>query len=580
MSLSLTANPDELRKQFLALLTRQDVANLLDISEYQLRFHLYICPPSKRYVAFQVAKKNGGNRQILAPSNGLKIIQQKLNRVLQAVYAPKACTHGFVLSRSIVSNARTHSKKRYVLNIDLKDFFPSINFGRVRGLFLTRPYGLNSDVATILAQMCCFDNQLPQGAPTSPVISNMICAKMDTQLLRLAERYKCDYSRYADDLTFSTTLPKFPQALASVVGQSGQVEIGEELLRIIRNNGFEVNEQKVRLRDRRTRQEVTGLNANQFPNVRRRFVRQIRAMLHDWEACGFELAEEKFRRNYDKKYRAPFKRVPSFGQVVKGKIEFLGMVRGKDNPIYVSFRSKLAELAPELVREPPREVVARFGGTRLQVVTEGKTDWRHLKAALRKLRELGSYRGLEVDFLEDDDDKMGSAQLLKLCEASVKLPPAKRTVHIFDRDEPEVVKRVSNGDNTYRMWGPNCYSFAIPIPSHREGHPEISIELYYRDEEIKRKDSLGHRLYLSNEFYPESGRHITENLNCTDLQKVKRLRNSIIDDRVFSANNENVALPKSAFAENVLTGAPGFDDFDFSEFRKIFDLLESISREQ
>jgi RNA-directed DNA polymerase len=240
VSLTLSASGDELVKQFFALRTRQDVAELLEIDDSRLVYHLYIVSYSEKYTTFDIPKKSGGVRRISAPATALKIIQRKLNQVLQHAYESKAPVHGFVYGKNIVTNAQMHKGKRYVFNVDLKDFFPSINFGRVRGMFTAIPYNLNPDVATVLAQICCFDNQLPQGAPTSPIISNMICAKMDSQLRRLAQSHRCIYTRYADDITFSTSMRGFPDALASV-NPAGQMEVGSELRRIIEENGFEIN---------------------------------------------------------------------------------------------------------------------------------------------------------------------------------------------------------------------------------------------------------------------------------------------------------------------------------------------------
>lgn len=182
MSIQLNQSGDELRKKFLGLQARQDVADLLEVDVKRLNYHLYIASPHQRYKSFDISKRSGAKRRIDAPISALKIIQRKLNQVLQYVYQTKQAVHGFINNKSIITNARTHLRKRFVLNVDLKDFFPSINFGRVRGLFMAHPYNLNAEVATILAQICCHNNQLPQGAPTSPTISNMICAKLDDQL--------------------------------------------------------------------------------------------------------------------------------------------------------------------------------------------------------------------------------------------------------------------------------------------------------------------------------------------------------------------------------------------------------------
>jgi len=355
MSFVLSKGADELTERFFALSTPRDVASLLEIDYARLVYHLYKVPPHEKYVTFQVPKRSGGSRTISAPATALKIIQQKVNQVLQCVYEPKASVHGFVRRRSILTNASKHVRRSYVLNLDLKDFFPSINFGRVRGMFMAVPYGLHADAATILAQICCFNNELPQGAPSSPIISNMICARMDSQLRRLAQKWRCYYTRYADDMTFSTAMPSFPASLATV-DPLGQVHCGRELADTIIANGFSINPNKVRLRTRYRRQEVTGLTVNEKPNVDRRYVRRVRAMLHDWATHGFEAAQNHFLQDCDVKHRDPQRDPPSFGSVVKGRIEFLGMVRGRDDVIYRRLLRELKALAPDLVTAPIDEL--------------------------------------------------------------------------------------------------------------------------------------------------------------------------------------------------------------------------------
>jgi RNA-directed DNA polymerase len=178
------------------------------------------------------------------------------------------------------------------------------------------------------------------------MITNMICAKMDSQLQRLAKTCKATYTRYADDITFSTTLKQFPESLAKVITEEEEerVILGEPLLRIITENGFQVNEQKIRLQTKGNHQEVTGLTTNQFPNVDRRFVRQIRAMLHDWQKFGLEASERKHRERYRNKANFPGKGECNFKEVLRGKIEFIGMVKGKDDQVYKKFLSRYDQL--------------------------------------------------------------------------------------------------------------------------------------------------------------------------------------------------------------------------------------------
>ena len=190
---------------FHSLDTPKAIAELLGFKPSYLKQLLYVIPKEECYVQFEIPKRlRGGKRQISAPIAPLKEIQRRLNFVLQAVYEPKPSIHGFTIARSIVTNARFHVQKPVVFNLDLEDFFPSINFGRVRGMFMARPYNCDPAVATVLAQICCWKNELPQGAPTSPVVSNMLCARLDDELQRLAREQGWVYTRYADDLTFST----------------------------------------------------------------------------------------------------------------------------------------------------------------------------------------------------------------------------------------------------------------------------------------------------------------------------------------------------------------------------------------
>lgn len=341
----MCAEPEELKSKFAALKTRQDIADLLEVDRAHLNYHLHISPPSTRYTAFEIPKRSGGTRKITTPVTALKIIQQKLNQVLQHVYYDRRrpSVHSFIPKRSIVTNARTHLRREWVLNVDLRDFFPSITFPRVRGLFIAKPYEIAPDAATVLAQICCFDDKLPQGAPTSPIVSNIICAKLDNELLRLARKHKCRYTRYVDDLTFSTNESDFPPALAKINPQ-GQVVVGDELNHIIHENWFEINPDKVRLRRRNLRQEVTGLTVNEKLNVRRRYVSQIRAMLHAWERDGLENAEREFLKRHYIKHRAPFKKPPLLEQILNGKIGFLGWVIGKDNPLYLRYYHQFRRL--------------------------------------------------------------------------------------------------------------------------------------------------------------------------------------------------------------------------------------------
>src|SRR5262249_30494397 len=148
---------------------------------------LYKAPENTRYKAFEIPKRAGGMRQIHAPHGLVRTMQEKLAPILQERYDAHPAAHGFIKERSILTNAKGHVGQRLVLNIDLADFFPSINFGRIRGLFMAQPFGMGAGAATVCAQICIHRNGLPQGAPTSPVLSNFIASTLDRRLSRLAK---------------------------------------------------------------------------------------------------------------------------------------------------------------------------------------------------------------------------------------------------------------------------------------------------------------------------------------------------------------------------------------------------------
>jgi RNA-directed DNA polymerase len=182
MGIDLTSSIDDRKRQFASLLSFDNLAELLEVKPGYLNYVLYKIPLEDRYTTFTIPKKSGDqDRTIHSPIPPIKIIQRKLKQVLEHVYEPRYSVHGFVARRNIVTNTMAHKrsqkyrrsrKLKYVLNVDLEDFFPSIHFGRVRGLFHKR-YELSYEAATWLAQICCFQGGLPQGAPTSPIISNL-----------------------------------------------------------------------------------------------------------------------------------------------------------------------------------------------------------------------------------------------------------------------------------------------------------------------------------------------------------------------------------------------------------------------
>ena len=194
-------------------------------------------------------------------------------------------SHAFRNGYSIITNAKAHTSRRYVLNVDLQNFFPSLHFGRVRGFFLkNNDFKLAEPVATLIAQIACNDASLPQGSPCSPILSELLTHFLDMRLVKLAARSKCSYTRYADDLTFSTNQKVFPAALAVAVGEGWA--LGGELKARIMDAGFTINHSKTRMQVRGSRQTVTGLTVNEKVNVPQRYYKLARAMTNSFLTTG------------------------------------------------------------------------------------------------------------------------------------------------------------------------------------------------------------------------------------------------------------------------------------------------------
>lgn len=314
--------------------TFKDIADALGIKTGYLR-RLLFEEKNNLYTEFEIQKKNGSLRKVYSPNEKLLFIQRRLLTILENSVNVHLKAHGFVKDKNTVSNARLHLRKKYLLNVDLEDFFQNITSGRVRSMFLNY-FRLNNTVSSTLTNLCCHPmGFLPQGAPTSPMISNILCKTLDRDLDRLGKSsFGSSYSRYADDISFSSNRP-FKENIVSE--QHGNVILGSSLLDIISRNGFKINHDKTRLQKKHQHQEVTGIVVNSKLNIDRRYIRRVRAMLHSIEANIDDLsipvkkfAESNYKGNTLERLFA----------VIKGMIDYIGMVRGKDDIIFGKFATK------------------------------------------------------------------------------------------------------------------------------------------------------------------------------------------------------------------------------------------------
>jgi RNA-directed DNA polymerase len=186
----------------------KDVAHALGMSSRGLFYVIQNADNGSYYESFEIPKKRGGTRPIDKPIRGLALAQDRLAAVLSYTYKPKSFIHGYVPERSFLTNARYHEKQKWVLNVDIKNFFGSIGFARIRGLFMSKFFSFNHRVATILARLTTYKDALPQGARTSPILANIIAHNLDKHLVEIAAKERLRYSRYADDITFSSSQKK------------------------------------------------------------------------------------------------------------------------------------------------------------------------------------------------------------------------------------------------------------------------------------------------------------------------------------------------------------------------------------
>lgn len=300
------------------------------------------------YQINKIPKKTGGTRVIHAPNADLKIVLKCIDILLRSVYIPHPNAFAFIESKNIVDNAKMHTNKRFVYNIDLKDFFYSFDYNRVKMALYKTPFNLNTskekeEIAYWISILttCKINGKqvLPQGSPASPVLTNIICTRFDDKLYRLSREFSLNYSRYADDITFSS---------------DQQVFHGKFLRRlngIIESEGFLINDSKVRLQNQGERQVVTGITVNKGTNVSHEYIKELRMYLYYIEQYGIKKAFGYFLNDKRKKQVNDYSSLDTinetyFQKTLKGKLNFLSMVKGKSDPVYSKLSNRYNELFP------------------------------------------------------------------------------------------------------------------------------------------------------------------------------------------------------------------------------------------
>jgi RNA-directed DNA polymerase len=526
--------------QLKAANTLNDIALLLGVKPASLAFVLYKIPDQHKYTQFPVPKKSGGERIISAPDPRLKLIQKRLAKLLgrcqlevEAMLKVKpqcVLAHGFKTGFSIQTNAVNHRGQRWVLNADLHDFFPSINFGRVYGFFIKNQYYLlNKKVATVIAQIACHENKLPQGSPCSPVISNIIAHLLDIRLNELASSKGCTYTRYADDLTFSTSEKAFPSSIAKRDPANIHLWLaGSGLIKRVTKAGFTINSQKTRMQYRDARQEATGLVVNEKVNVKSDYYMLARSMC--WQLITKGSAFVKIGG-------AP---VLVDTKKVRGMLAFIYHIKRWDDVRRKVPDEEVEKRAYYRVYADFLNYTSFFGQSRTTIVCEGKTDNVYIRCALRALAghypSLVQVSGKKKDLLVQlfkftktaeavQDLSGGASQLSNLLSdyrkriKRFKGTPQHPTILVVDNDSgPEnlfkhlssLLKKKVDGSDPYYFVYENLY--VVPVP--KIGGAFTAMEQLFETKVLKttlngrvldltNKQPDGKKFYSKNEFSVE-----------------------------------------------------------------------------
>lgn len=563
-------------KQLQDAKTLGQLATLLNIKFGMLSYLLFKKPKAELYTKFEIPKRHGGVREIHAPNHELKLLQHRLSEYLQKCseeieashghnVKSLGIAHGFKPRHSIMTNGRAHTARRFVFNVDLHDFFGTINFGRVRGFFLKdRNFSLHESIATGIAQIACHENKLPQGSPCSPVISNLIGHTMDIPLAKLAASEGAIYTRYADDITFSTNKPNFPETIA-VESNDYTWEPGTRLLRVLQKSGFSINEKKTRMQLRDSRQEVTGLTVNRKVNVTATYRYTTRSMAHALFNTGsFDFIYKKLDENGVEQVRSS-----------KGKPEqLIGMLSHIDQVDLFNRKIRLENgLEPDST-EGRIQLFRRvlyfdkfYALDQPLIVCEGKTDNVYLRCAIKslaagypKLIQTTPELKLSIGFLKYADRRTseiteltggvgGICNLLKNYHGDVntkfKAPPPKHPIIVF----------IDNDSGADSIYGAIAGITKKPKPLGKAAFIHVTANLYVVPTPI-------------NEAKPKT--------DIEDFFDTATLA-TVVDGRTFhkSKGPDTVKhYAKATFAKDVV--AKNAHTIDFGRFKPLLDRIVSV----
>lgn len=542
--------------------TLSEFASLLGYKPKSISYILYKIPSENKYSTFEIPKKNGDMRVINAPVEKVKHLQRRLANLLNECFEEicesehkKSLSHGFRKNHSIVTNAKKHRNKRHVFNVDLKDFFPSINFGRVRGFFIkNRHFNLDPKVATVIAQIACHNNELPQGSPCSPVISNLIGHLLDIRMVNLAKKTKCTYSRYADDLTFSTNQKEFPPKIAIMKSECDWF-VGKALKKEIEKVGFLINDKKTSMQFKTSRQMTTGLIVNEKVNIRKEYYKKARSMCYKLFKSGNFYIEGGLTQNdsgSDDTELGTLNQLDgilSFIYQIKRPHDFAKLGNRRNDPTAVTklYRQFLF-YKHFFINEIPL------------VICEGKTDNIYLTCALKQLAEGYNELAQKIDnkiFFKIRFLNM-TKNIRDVFAISTGTSGQEHLMGIYG----EIIK-------TFKGRGKCCP--VIMLVDNDDGSKGIKKKI---ENSNGKKLTGGSFCHFTENLYvlsvPEKGKEIEDLFNRKTLEER-------IDGKKFSRAkdiNTRKEYGKNVFAEKVVKAKQ--NEINFNEFKEIFDNFKLI----
>ena len=483
------------------------------------------------------------------------VLENHYDKYLEEYEIKRKLSHGYVEGKNIITNAEIHKRKKIIINIDIEDFFSSFHFGRIRGFFeKNRVFNFPNEIATIIAQISCFRGSLPQGSPLSPTISNLIFNIVDLKILKLAVKYKLDYTRYVDDLSFSTNDTIFKKNIENFLN---------ELNILIIDNGFRINKRKTRLIYSNSKQVVTGLTVNKIINSNKLFIKNTRAMAHSLYKNGkFTIDGREGTINH-----------------LEGRFSFINQLDKYNNKLSEGLNPKQRNSFFHLnTREKQYQKFLFYKyfykPSMPIIITEGKTDILYLKAALKKYH---------LDFpklisFENGSFKYNIHFLNKTKRLSYFL-----NIYIDGADTMKNIYNLYYGKNQY----PNLYKSIDKLKNYTEINKINPVFLLFDNEKYNRKPLCSFLNHINAELNDDDLQlHIVYNLFLLTIPLVNNKNESTIEDllpeeilnteiqgrKFINESNDKQSLTKFNLSNFIFEN---YKDVDLSNFLPLLKEINS-----